>query len=164
MQIDFKVQWPAAGTLTGSILTNIFLTHASEHMWCQCKAKHLDKILVPENNSKDGGKCVIGTVSRDYVLQVSSRIIFPQASENNIRVISNLSKIRGDIRKARFTTGINDTSVVHLEMRISPRSFEKIETALMGYSESWKKLIHGKNLKSKISWHCSFNKFVIKCV
>ncbi len=46
MQIDFKVQWPAAGTLTGNILTTIFLTHASEHMRCQCKAKHLDKILV----------------------------------------------------------------------------------------------------------------------
>jgi hypothetical protein len=28
--------------------------------------------------------------------------------------------------------------------------------ALMGYSEAWGKLIHEKNLKSKISWHCPF--------
>ena len=28
--------------------------------------------------------------------------------------------------------------------------------ALMGYSGAWEKLIHEKNLKSKISWHCPF--------
>ncbi len=26
----------------------------------------------------------------------------------------------------------------------------------MGYSGAWEKLIHEKNLKSKISWHCPF--------
>ncbi len=34
---------------------------------------------------------------------------------------------------------------------------KKIEAALMGYSGAWGKLIHEKNLKSKISWHCHFN-------
>jgi hypothetical protein len=34
---------------------------------------------------------------------------FPQAPENSIWVISIFSKIRGDIRKSRCTTGINDT-------------------------------------------------------
>jgi hypothetical protein len=28
---------------------------------------------------------------------------------------------------------------------------------LMGYPGAWGKLIHGKNLKAKISWHCPFN-------
>jgi hypothetical protein len=37
-----------------------------------------------------------------------SWIIFPQASNNSIRVFSNFSKIRGDICKSRCTTGIND--------------------------------------------------------
>ncbi len=35
------------------------------------------------------------------------------------------------------------------------REFSKnFETALMGYSGAWGKLIHEKDLKSKISWHC----------
>ncbi len=33
----------------------------------------------------------------------------------------------------------------------------KFETALKGNSGAWKKLIHEKNLMSKISWHCNFN-------
>ncbi len=34
----------------------------------------------------------------------------------------------------------------------------KFETALMVYSGAWGKLIHEKSQKSKISWHCPFNK------
>ncbi len=33
---------------------------------------------------------------------------------------------------------------------------KKFETALMVYSGAWGKLIHEKNQKSKISWHCRF--------
>ncbi len=33
---------------------------------------------------------------------------------------------------------------------------KKFETALMVYSRAWKKLIHEKNQKQKISWHCPF--------
>ncbi len=131
-----------------------------------------------------------------------SWIIYPQVPENNIRVISNFSKIHEDIRKSRCPIGINDTAiagselegknlyffnsttkrcpntitetfliedffhlplvsmtpVVHLELRISQRFFEKIwngPNGLMVYSclgqtDSW------KNLKSKISLHCPF--------
>jgi hypothetical protein len=43
------------------------------------------------------------------------------------------------------------TPVVHIELRISPRIFEKFEMALMVYSGAWGKLIHEKNQKSKIS-------------
>jgi hypothetical protein len=34
---------------------------------------------------------------------------------------------------------------------------KKFETVLMGYSGALGKLIHEKNQKSKISWHCLFN-------
>ncbi len=33
---------------------------------------------------------------------------------------------------------------------------KKIETVLTGYSGAWGKLIHEKNQKQKISWHCPF--------
>jgi hypothetical protein len=42
-------------------------------------------------------------------------------------------------------------AVVLLELRIFLRIFDKFETALMGYSGAWGKLIHEKSLKSKIS-------------
>jgi hypothetical protein len=41
--------------------------------------------------------------------------------------------------------------VANLELRISPRIFENIETTLMVHSGAWGKLIHEKNHKSKIS-------------
>ena len=37
---------------------------------------------------------------------------------------------------------------------------KKFETALMVYSGAWGKLIHEKNQKSKISWHCPFKYFI----
>jgi hypothetical protein len=39
---------------------------------------------------------------------------------------------------------VSRTPVVHLELRISPQIFEKIETALMLYSGAWGKPIHEK--------------------
>ncbi len=52
---------------------------------------------------------------------------------------------------------VSATPVVHLELRISPRIFEKIRNGsvgilrVLGETDSWKKQ------KSKISWHCPFN-------
>jgi hypothetical protein len=49
------------------------------------------------------------------------------------------------------------TPVVYLDLRISPRIFEKIRNDPnviiwgLGEGDSW------KNLKQKISWHCPFN-------
>jgi hypothetical protein len=43
------------------------------------------------------------------------------------------------------------TPVVHLDLRISPRIFEKIQMILMLLSGAWGKVIHEKNLKQKIS-------------
>ncbi len=49
------------------------------------------------------------------------------------------------------------TPVANLDLWMSPRIFEKkFETTLMVYSGAWGKLIHEKNQKSKISWHCPF--------
>jgi len=51
------------------------------------------------------------------------------------------------------------TLVVHLTLSCKNLTeFSKIfeTTALIGYLGAWGKLIHEKNLKSKISWHCSF--------
>ncbi len=72
------------------------------------------------------------------------------------------AKIRGDIRKSRCTTGIKETAlVVHLELQISPRFSKKFETAWMGYAGAWGKLIHEKNLRSKISWHYPFKEWLV---
>ena len=52
---------------------------------------------------------------------------------------------------------VSTTPVVHLELWISLRIFEKIGNALMFYSGAWGKLIHEKNQKSKILWHHPFD-------
>jgi hypothetical protein len=41
------------------------------------------------------------------------------------------------------------TQVVHLELKISPHILKKFESALLGYSEAWGKLIHQKKLRQK---------------
>ncbi len=51
-----------------------------------------------------------------------------------------------------FATHVNDTGGAPGVANIS----KKYQTALMGYPGAWGKLIHEKNLKSKISWHCPF--------
>jgi hypothetical protein len=51
---------------------------------------------------------------------------------------------------------VSTTPVVHIELRVSPRIFEKFEMALMIYIGAWLKLIHEKNQKSKNSWYCPF--------
>ncbi len=49
-------------------------------------------------------------VTRFYASIFFHKSSFPQAPENNMRVISNFfSKIRGDIHKSRCTIGVNDT-------------------------------------------------------
>jgi hypothetical protein len=48
-----------------------------------------------------------GTVSRDFLHQ--DFFIFPEASKISSGSFRIFSKIRGDIRKSRWTTGINDT-------------------------------------------------------
>ncbi len=47
-----------------------------------------------------------GTVPRNFWLQVFSWISFPQDPEYTIRLFQICSKIHGDIRNSRFTTGV----------------------------------------------------------
>jgi hypothetical protein len=49
-----------------------------------------------------------GTVSQDFFCFFMNHL--PQTPENNIGVITNFSKIHGDIHMSRCTAGINDTS------------------------------------------------------
>ncbi len=51
---------------------------------------------------------------------------------------------------------VSTTLVVYLELWMSPQICEKFEMAQIVYSGAQGKLIHEKNLKSKISWHCPF--------
>jgi hypothetical protein len=63
----------------------------------------------------------------------------------------------------KFAAGVVDTGsnlpplsltpVVHLDLRISPRIFEKIQNDpnVITVSGAWGKVIHGNNLKQKIS-------------
>jgi hypothetical protein len=59
---------------------------------------------------------------------------------------------------AKFAAGVVDTGgnlppVVHLDLRISPRIFEKIrnDPTVMLLSGAWGKVIREKHLKQKIS-------------
>jgi hypothetical protein len=53
-----------------------------------------------------------------------------------------------------FAAGGVDTRVVHLDLQVSLRTFEKIEMTLMLFSETWGRMIHEKNPKQKIQCHC----------
>jgi hypothetical protein len=56
-----------------------------------------------------------------------------------------------------FAAGVLDTGGQPWAANISANFRQKFETALMVYSGAWGKLIHEKNQKQKISWHCPFN-------
>ncbi len=104
---------------------------------------------------------------RDFRLLVFRMNPFsPQHLSVPLRLFRILSKIPGDIRKSRWTIGINDTGwpilppfslvllipVVHLDLRILPRIFEKIRNGptgiLRGQGGNWfmKKKPEAKNL------------------
>jgi hypothetical protein len=51
---------------------------------------------------------------------------------------------------------VSTTPLVHLEQQIFPQIFEKIETALMGYSVAWGKMIQEKTQSRKSSGTISF--------
>ncbi len=54
-------------------------------------------------------------------------------------------------------TTVSTTQVVHLELRTSPRIFERKNwNGPNGILRDLGELIHEKNLKSKILWHCPF--------
>jgi hypothetical protein len=99
--------------------------------------------------------------TRDFLLQVFSWIIIPQAPENSFKISSNFFKNFGDIHKSTCTTGSNGTGGKYsYRWQMFPQIFENFETALMECSVAGEKLVHEKNLKSKISWHCPWRAVV----
>ncbi len=58
---------------------------------------------------------------------------------------------------ANFAAGVIDTGGAPWLANISANFRKKFETVLMGYSGAGGKLIHEKNQKQKVSWHCPFN-------
>ncbi len=52
------------------------------------------------------------------------------------------------------------TPVVHLDLWISPRIFQKVWNDPNVIFRAWGKVIHEKNLKQKISWHCPFKEIL----
>jgi hypothetical protein len=106
-------------------------------------------------------------------------LFFPQAPENNVRVIfETFLNIRRDIRKSRCTTGmsltggkfppVSTTTAANLPPWFTLsyeylREFsKKFDAALMKYSGVWGKLIHEKNLKSKSRDTVSLFKYILK--
>jgi hypothetical protein len=78
------------------------------------------------------------TVSRDFFFWFFHESVSPQPQSIPLRLFQGAPPV-------------STTPEVHLELQISPRIFEKTETALLVYSGAWGKLIHVKNQKSKIS-------------
>ncbi len=60
-----------------------------------------------------------------------------------------------DWKSFLFATGVNEIGSAPWAANISA-NFRKFKTAPMGYSGAWLKLIHEKNLKSKISLNVHF--------
>ncbi len=127
---------------------------------------------------------VTWTLKRGSVTRIfASGFFHGSSSPKPLKLIKGhfefVSKIRGDIRKSKCTTGINDTgvkggqrcpnkiikifcletfSICHRCQQHRTLSCEnirefpkKFETALMGYSGTWGKLIHEK-IWSRKSW------------
>jgi hypothetical protein len=55
---------------------------------------------------------------------------------------------------------VSATPVVNLELRYLRDFSKKFETVLIGHSGVGGKLIHKKNQRQKISWHCPFKNSV----
>ncbi len=68
----------------------------------------LDQMSLVTPPNSDGLKTLKGQCHEIFCFRFFSWITFPQAPENNTRVITNFSNICGDIRKSRCTTGVND--------------------------------------------------------
>ncbi len=91
-----------------------------------------------------------GTVPRDYRYQNFFINQF-QASESTIRAVSTTPAVL-----VANVPPVSLIPVVHLDLRIFSRIFENFEMTLMLLSGAWGKMIHERNLKQKILWHCPF--------
>jgi hypothetical protein len=97
---------------------------------------------------------IIGIVSDCLHLQVNLK-------ENNFLYVNSTTQrcpnkiIKTFLIVDFFHLPLSTTTVVHLELQISPRILKKNQNACYGILRG--KLIHEKNLKSKISWPYPLN-------
>ncbi len=95
---------------------------------------------------------ILGAISDCWHLKVNLK------EKLDLCVNSTTQRCKKIIKDCFHLPPVSKTQLVHLELRISQRIFEeKFEMAFMVYSGTWGKLIHEKNLKLEISWHCPFN-------
>ncbi len=97
-----------------------------------------------------------------YKFLPSSLHCLPPVSLTNLppvslTLVANLPPVSIKLVKlvAKSAAGVVDT-VVHLDLRISPRIFEKIWNGPNGILWGWGETDSWKNQKQKISWHCLF--------
>ncbi len=99
---------------------------------------------------------IMGTISDCWHLKVNMKekkvIYVNSTSQRCPKNNENFS----DWRFFPFATGVNHTVGAPWAENISANFLNKFETALMVYFGARGKLIHEKNLKSKISWRCNF--------
>jgi hypothetical protein len=89
------------------------------------------------------------------------RGFFPQAPKYTIKAISNFFKnFRRNLQICHRCRWYNGAPWF---ANISANFSKNIEITLTLFSGAWGKMIHEKNLKQKISWHCPFKerKFVL---
>ncbi len=97
-----------------------------------------------------------GRVSRDFRLLFFSWISFPQAPEYTIRAVSNFFENlrRYSQLKVQICHRCRWYRWCILTYEYLREFSKKFEMVLMGYSGAGGKLIHEKNQKQRISWHC----------
>jgi hypothetical protein len=78
---------------------------ASVHQDCSAPTSLLTKVF-PSSLGYNDFK---GTVSRDFLLLVFYESVTPQPQSITLGPFRIFSKIRGDIRSSRLTTGVADT-------------------------------------------------------
>ncbi len=155
----------------------------------------MNEIICNDHGGDYMNKDLKGQCHEIFCFRFFSWITFPQAPDNNNRIISNFFKNSRrysqvkvhhrcqrhrwqichrcqwhrwqisagiNVTGGKFATGINDTTGVvdtggkPWAANISANFRKKFETVLMEYSGAGGKLIHEKNQKQKISWHCPF--------
>ncbi len=81
----------------------------------------------------------------------------PKPLKTTLESLQMFSRIRGDISQVKVLHWYQRHRWWTLSCKYLREFSKNFETALMVYSGAWGKLIHEKNQKSKISWHCPFN-------
>ncbi len=80
----------------------------------------------------------------------------PQVSTTLVKLVAKFAAGVVDTC-GKLAAGVVGTGSQPWSANISANFRKKFEMALTVYSGAWGKMIHDKNQKQKISWHCPFN-------